>query len=375
MTETDYFYQATGQGYQYYEFDYTGGSVLIGQKYFYTNDTGQNFTSHEVDYDGKGHLVGVTYNGISNAGYSSFQDTYNENIFTGANFTYTNTPIGAPYSYYKAYYDSNMKFTGYDYFFTNVTGKNYTGEEIDTNASNQITANIFTGVTGSGAFDKVEFDYSSGVYSGAKYFADNITGQSYGAEEVDLNASGQTTSVTFSGITGSPITSYQIYYTTGSGPQTVSQSIYTYGNVTGQNYYQYSIQYNSSNTQTLYSVDYNNGSHLEYGTAAFQAIHSQGNDTMTGGGYFDGFYLSEGFHHCEITDFYNHIDNSGGILNLSDLISAPIADWASVSALVNSAVFSNGNAICTAKNGDTLQIDGIANLATLNADSAHIIVQ
>lgn len=375
LTETDYYYQANGQGYQYYELDYTGGNVLIGQKYFYTNDLGQNYTSHELDYDGKGHLVGATYNGVTGQAYSSMQYTYNENIFTGVNLTYTTTPIGAKYSYFTSHFNSQYQYTGSSLFFTNVTGTNHTGEEVDINASNQITADILTGVTGSGIYDKVEFDYTGGVLSGSKYFADAITGQSYGAEEVDVNTSGQTTKIVFTGMTGSAITSYQVDYTYSGNTQSVYDSIYTFGNVTGQNYYQYSIKYSSTNTQMLYTVNYNNGSHLELGSTGFQAIYSQGNDTMTGGGAWDSFNLTEGFHHCEITDFYNHIYANSGYLNFSDLIVAPIADWASVSALVNSAQFSNGNAICTAKNGDTLQIDGVGNLATLTADSVHILVQ
>ena len=63
LMETDYFYAATGQPYQYYELDITGGNVLIGTKYYYDNVTGQNYTSYEADYDAGGKLSKLIYRG------------------------------------------------------------------------------------------------------------------------------------------------------------------------------------------------------------------------------------------------------------------------------------------------------------------------
>ena len=105
----------------------------------------------------------------------------------------------------------------------------------------------------------------------------------------------------------------------------------------------------------LETVDNNNGSHRELGSSAFMAINSLGDDKMTGGGWFDEFNLTEGFGQAEITDFYDHIDTSGGFLNLSDLISAPKSDWANFNVFYGDAHTSGANVIVNAPNGDLVE--------------------
>jgi ELWxxDGT repeat protein len=374
LTEIDYFYQPTGQPFQFDEQDFTGGTALLGTKYYYTNISGKNYTGSEVDFDGGGNLTRAAYTGVKNSPYSSFEFDYNVGILTGLKFTLTDTPIGATYSAYETDYDSQFNYEGLKLFYDGVTGKSYTDEEIDVDTSNQITAVILTGVTGSPPYDKIEEDFTGGVYSGAELYNDSVTGQAYGAVETDVNAAGVLEKAIYTGLTGSAETAVEYDYSVSGSTSTLLDTIATFGNIQNQNYYEYSIKDNSSGTQVLWTIDYDNGSHRELGSSAFQDIYSLGNDKMTGGGFFDGFILSEGFGHCEITDFWNHIDTSDDLLNLSDAIFVPKADWATVSLFLADAKNSGANVVVTAGNGDTLTIDNMTT-TTLQADSGHIVTQ
>jgi len=141
-------------------------------------------------------------------------------IQTGTKFTYTKTPIGATYSSFETDYDSSSNYVGRKYFYTNVNGQTYTGEEVDYDWSNKVSAVILTGVTGSPPYDKIEQDYAGGVYSGAKLYNDHVTGQSYGAEEVDVNASGVVNKVVLTGMTGTPLTSEELDYSVNGSSST-----------------------------------------------------------------------------------------------------------------------------------------------------------
>ena len=176
LTEIDYFFQAKGQPYQDYEQDYNGGNTLIATKLYYTGIKNKNYTGNELDYDGGGHLTRAVYTGVKNASYSSYEVDYNVGIQTGTKFTYTNTPIGATYSSYETDYDFSSKYIDSKYFYTGVKGQIYTGEEVDYDASNKLSAVILTGVTGAPPYDKIEQDYTGGVYSGEKLYNDHVTG-------------------------------------------------------------------------------------------------------------------------------------------------------------------------------------------------------
>src|SRR6202034_2377178 len=90
-------------------------------------------------------------------------------------------------------------YAGETFFFTDITGQSYTGEEEYFDANSKLSRVALTGVTGQ-AYYQLEEDYDAGVYAGYKaYYL--ISGQPYANEEVDVSASSQIEKAVYSGIT------------------------------------------------------------------------------------------------------------------------------------------------------------------------------
>jgi T5SS/PEP-CTERM-associated repeat protein len=127
---TDFFFtNVTGEPYSSFEYDLSAGNALIGSKFYYTGITGQAYTGEEVDYNGAGQLTRTAFTGVTGAAYSSYQYDYVGGVFAGSQFTFTAVPNGATYSSYEIDYNQAGKFAGGSFFFTNVPGQFYTGEQ------------------------------------------------------------------------------------------------------------------------------------------------------------------------------------------------------------------------------------------------------
>ena len=160
-----FFTNVTGQPYSAYDYDYSAGNDFIGSKFFYTDVTGEPYTGYEYDYDGGGNVTRVDFTGVTGAAYSSYEYDFVGGVFAGSKFEVTTVPTGATYSSYELDYNSANAFTGDKFFFTNLPGQSYTGEEEDFDASGKLARVLLTGVTGQ-AYSSLEEDYSAGTYTG-----------------------------------------------------------------------------------------------------------------------------------------------------------------------------------------------------------------
>ena len=170
-----------------------------------------------MDYNGAGQLTRTAFTGVTGAAYSSYQYNYVGGVFAGSQFTFTAVPTGATYSSYQIDYDQAGNFGGASFFFTNIQGQFYTGEEANIDPSGALSSVLLTGITDQ-AYSSLQLDYSAGTYEGYKAYYTGITGQSYTSEEVDASAAGQPEKVVYSGISGAPYSSVEADIPTARSP-------------------------------------------------------------------------------------------------------------------------------------------------------------
>jgi uncharacterized repeat protein (TIGR03803 family) len=275
---TDYFFtNVIGPSYSSYEYDYSAGNALIGSKFYYTRITGQAYTGEVVDYNGAGLLTSATYTGLTDPAYSAYQYDYVGGVFSGSQFTFTTVPTGASYSSYETDYDQAGNFTGDEFFFTNIQGQSYTGEEEDFDAGGALSSVLLTGIADQ-AYSSLQLDYSAGAYEGYQAYYTGITGRSYTSEEVDVSAAGQLEKVVYSGMTSTPYSSVEQDYSAG----TLADVIYDFTNVTGASYNSYQVEDNASGAALQETLDLNSGGHHLIALAGGQTLTSLGDDVMTG---------------------------------------------------------------------------------------------
>ena len=213
---TDYFYtNVTGEPYSSYEYDYSAGNAVIGSKFYYTGITGQAYTGEEVDYNGAGLLTRTAFTGVTDPAYSAYQYNYVGGVVSGSQFTFTTVPTGATFSSYEVDYNQAGNFTGDQFFFTNIQGQFFTGEEVNLDANGALSGVLLTGIADQ-AYSSLELDYSAGTYEGYQAFYTGITGQAYTSEEVDASAAGQLEKVIYSGMTSTPYSSDEVDYSGGA---------------------------------------------------------------------------------------------------------------------------------------------------------------
>ena len=356
---TDYFFtNVTGQPYSSYEYDYSAGNALIGSKFYYTGITGQPYTGEVVDYDGAGLLTSTTFTGLTDPAYSAYQYDYVGGVFSGSQFTFTTVPAGATYSSYETDYNQAGQFTGDSFFFTNIQGQSYTGEEEDFDANGALSSVLLTGITDQ-AYSSLKLDYSAGTYEGYQAYY-TVTGQSYTSEEVDVSAANQLEKVVYSGMTSTPYSSVEQDYSGG----TLADVIYNFTNVTGASYNSYQVEDNASGDALQETFDLNSGGHALIALASGQTLTSLGDDKMTGSsvpGSTTTFVLNAIYGADTITNLTN-----------SDVVSMPSSEFASFTALSGDASFGAGGAVITAgppghPDGDTLTLKGITTSAQLQA--------
>jgi hypothetical protein len=352
LTLTKLFYAAADQPYSSYEYDYAQGGDFVGSKFYYTGAAGANFSNYEYDYNGAGGLTRVAFAGDTVDPFSSYEYDYVGGVYSGSKFTYTNLPVGATYSSYEVDYNQANALTGEKFFFTNVTGQDYTGEEADSAASGNLTRVLLTGIEDK-AYSSLELDYSAGAYEGYKAYYTGVTGQSFTNEEVDVSAGGQLEKVDYSGMTSTPYSSVEQDY----AGSILSDDIYSFTDVKGQPYYAYQVEETPGGAGLQETLDLNNGGHDLIALASGQTLTSLGGDVMTGSATGSTTFL--------LNAIYGH--DTIANLTSSDFVSMPDSEFTSFTAISGAATFGTGGAVIKAGDGDTLTLSGITTSAELHA--------
>jgi hypothetical protein len=338
------FTDAPGQAYSAYQYDYAPGGSFIGSQFYYTGITSEPYTGEEIDYNGAGQLTRAAFSGVSGQPYSSYEYDYAGGVFSGASYTFTSVPAGASYSSYVVDESPSNSFASEQFYFTNVTGQPYTGEEEDFNANVQLTRVVLTGVQNQ-AYSALELDYTAGTYEGYKAYYTGITGQAYTAEEADVSTSNQLEKVIYSGLTATPYSSVEQDYASG----TLSDVIYSFTNVTGQPYYAYQVEETPGGSGVQETLDLASGGHDLIALASGQTLTSLGLDMMTGSASgATSFVLNAIYGQDTITN-----------LTAADTVSLPTAEFASFNALLGAAQNQGANVVITAGDGDTLTLNNM----------------
>ena len=346
----------TGEGnLSSFEYLYAGNN-LVGSDDFYTGITGQPYTGEEVDYDGAGRVIRDAFSNVTGAPYSAYQYDYAGGVFAGSNFTFTSVPSGASYSSYVVDVSPSNTFSGEQFFFTNITGQSYAGEEEDFDAGGNLSRVLLTGVQEQ-AYSSLELDYSAGTYDGYKAFYTDLTGF-YTNEEVDASASNQLEKVVYSGLTGTPYSSVEEDYSGGA----LADTVYGYTDVTGQTYNAYQVEDSAGGTALQETFDLNSGGHTLIALVGGQTLTSLGDDKMTGS--------STG----ATTFVFNAVYGADTITNLTsaDKVSLPSSEFANFAALTNAAAQSGASVVIAAPDGDTLTLKNMTTttLAGMSANFA-----
>lgn len=241
---------------------------------------------------------------------------------------------------------------GQKYYFTNIEGQTYTTREVDLDASGNTTKIIYSGytVTTNQLYSALEYDYSDGSQTGSKGYITNIAGQDWTGEVHSYNAAGKLVSQLFNGVTNQTSTSYEFEYANGDGVLTGQNFYFT--NVANHGYSSYEYQYNASNVLTLVIYNMNDGGHVIHGKGISQTIDSIYDDTMTGGGGSDTFAFTPYFGQAIITDF----------IAADDKISLPDSEFADYAHVQSNSAVVAGNMVITGTNGDTLTLQGVTTL-------------
>ena len=320
---------------------------------FAISDTAANVSANLTAINtliGEGRVSSLTATNVTGQAYSAYEYNYVGGVFAGSQFTFTTVPTGATYSSYDVDYDQAGNFTGDQFFFTNITGQFYTGEQEDFDASGALSSVLLTGITDQ-AYSALELDYSAGTYEGYQAFYTGITGQSYTSEEVDVSAAGQLEKVVYSGMATTPYSSIEADYSGGA----LADFIYNFTNVTGESYYSYQVEDNTSGAQLQVTLDLNSGGHDLIAMASGQTLTSLGDDTMVGSATGStAFVLNAVYGHDTIAN-----------LTSSDIVLMPSSEFANFTVLSRAASFGTGAAVIRAGDGDTLTLDGITTSAQL----------
>jgi hypothetical protein len=362
-TETVYFFtNVSDQPYSSYEYDYSAGNDFIGSRFFYTTvPTGTNYTSYEYDYDGGQHVTRVDYTGVTGTGYSSYEYDFVGGVFAGSKFEVTSVAAGASYSSYELDYNSASAFTGDKFFFTNLPGQSYTGEEEDFDANGALARVVITGVTGQ-AYSSLEEDFSAGTYEGYKAYYTGITDQTYTGVEVDVSATNQLEKVVYTGMSSTPYSSVEEDFSAGA----LTGELYDFTNVSGASAYAYQVEDNAGGTAQQEIYDNNDGSHTIIGLgAANQTFTSIADDTFTGGGANETFVFQPIYGADTITDFYQYASGA-----THDTISLSTSEFANFAAVTAAATNVGSNVVINAADGDMLTLANLntSTLAGLSAD-------
>jgi hypothetical protein len=404
---------------------------------FAISDTAANVNANLAAIDtliGEGQVSSLTRTNVTGQAYSSYEQLYDDGVFSGTDYFFTNV-TDEPYSSYEYDYSAGNALVGSKFYYTDISGQAYTGEELDYNGAGLLTRDAFTGVTGA-AYSAYQYDYVGGVFAGSqftfttvptgatyssyetdydqagnfsgdKFFFTNIQGQSYTGEEEDFDAGGALSSVLLTGIAGQAYSSLELDYS--AGTYEGYQAFYT--GVTGQSYTNKEVDVSASGqlekvvysgmTSTPYSSveqDYSGGALADaiynFTNVTGASYNSyQVEENASGAALQETFDLNNGGHALSAlasgqtltslgddtmtgngatTFVLNAIYGADTIANLtsSDIVSMPNSEFTSFTALSAAASFGTGAAVINGGDGDRLTLNGIATSAQLQALSA-----
>ena len=202
---------------------------------------------------------------------------------------------------------------------------------------------------------------SAGTYTGYEAYYTGITGQSYTGEEVDASSANKLEKVVYTGMSSTPYSSVEQDYIGGA----VVDTIYDFTKVTGASYDAYQVEESAGGALIQTTYDLNNGGHAIVGAENGLTITSIGNDGMTGGGSGETFVFNPIFGADKIADFAAHDSGAG-----HDTISLSTADFANFAAVKAAAADAGSNVVIKAADGDALTLVGlnVTTLAGLSAD-------
>ena len=347
-----------GQSYTSYESYFSSDqdeALYEGTTTNYTGISGQSYTGLSVSVDPYDRLKSQVFTGVRFQPFSSYEYDYVGGVYAGAQYDFTDVPRGATYSSYETDYNFANVLVGEKFFFTNIQGQSYTGEQEDFDANGDLSEVLLTGVTDQ-AYTSLEEDYSAGVYEGYKAFY-SITGRNYTGEEVDVSASNVITGVAYTGLTGAPYSSVQETYANGALTSTTND----FTDQSGQDYYAYQVTKGANGDPLQEIVDNDDGSHSIVGYQSNQTFYSIGDDNFTGGGANETFVFQPVYGHDTINDFISYLAGTG-----HDTISLSTSEFANVSAVLNATQDVDGSAVITAPNGDTITLVNVS-VAMLSA--------
>jgi hypothetical protein len=344
----EFFNGGSSQAFSSFAYDYSAGGSLIGVSYIYPGSNGGSYASEEIDTDGGGNLTRAAFFGVSGAPFASYEYDYVGGVFAGSKFTYD--PSGQPYLSYEVDYSASNAFAGEKFF--------YSGEEVDYDASLQLSRVLLKDVTGQ-PYTSLEYDYTAGVYSGYKATYTGFTTQNFTGEEVDVSAAGALEKVIYTGMSAS-YSSLEVDYSAGAAVD----EIYDVTNVPGASAYAYQVEENPSGTVVLQTAyDLNNGGHAIVAGAAGQTLVSQGDDRMTGSATGATSFVFNGIYGADtITNFTS-----------ADHVSMPSSEFTSLSEMLGAKyakATSNNGVLITASDGDSLMFENttVAALSKLTAN-------
>ena len=351
----------TGQPYRAYEYDYAAGGQTLATKIYYPVVTSEPYTGAEYDYGPGGYLMRAEYVGVTDAPYSSYEYDFVGGVYSSAKFEVTRPPAGATYSSYELDYNYANVFVGDKFFFTQISGQSYTGEEEDFDAHNALSRVLLTGFSGPG-YSSLELDYDAGTYAGYKAFFGG-DGALYTSTEIDVSAAGEVTKALYSGFVSTPYSSIEYDYSDGA----LSGLILNETDLPGTSgYYAEHMTESAAGAGLQVTYDNNDGTHtiLGYGYAD-ETFTSVANDTFTGGGANETFVLNSIYGADTITDFSQYMAGAG-----HDVVSLPTAEFADFDAVMNAARDVGADVVIKAGDGDTLTLSNLntARLAGLAAD-------
>ena len=352
-----------GQSYSSYETDFADSGDKAryeGATTNYTGIGGEPYNAESVSVDPYGRLTGQDFTAARGEPFSSYEYDYVGGVFSGSTFTYTSVPSGASYSSYEVDTNQANALSGETFFFTGITGQNYTGEEEDFDANANLTRVLLTGVQNQ-AYSSLKLDYSAGTYEGYEAFY-NVSSESYTGEEIDVTAANVITSATFTGLIGKPYSSVTETYSNGA----VATTTYDFTDQDGQGFYAYQATEDANGAPLQEVVDNDDSTHTIVGYQNGETLTTQGDDTFTGGGSNETFVFDSVYGHDTITDFATYLTGAG-----HDTISLPTSEFLNPAAVLKATVDTPQGAVITAPDGDTIFLMNVSK-AVLAANSADL---
>ena len=343
------FTQIPGQAYFASQSNYTPNALNPGYlgENFYAKSNGGVM---ETDYDSEGRQARVVYYNDSSQPAAISTYDFVGGLYSGGVFTYTSVPAGAGFSSYTIQTAYTGAFAGASYQMNVAAGSAWSGDQLDLDASGALSAVILSGFQGQ-PYNALRYDFSGGAL--ADFRVTYNSAASYSALEEDFTATNQLTKVVYSGLTATPYSTLEEDFSAGA----LSRMVFGYTNVNSNNMKGYHVIDDGLGNALQEIVDQTDGGHQQLALSSGQTLTALGDDVMSGSGAtifaFNAIYGAE-----TITNF-----------GAGDMISLPLAEFASFNALLAAAKDSGGGVVISAADGDSLTLQGLTK-ATLTGMAA-----